>query len=105
SADKKLSLEAAAREARYESFARVLHRQVDRLATAHTLDDQAETVLLKLARGAGTRGPAGISPKKAASKEAVSRQPSAISNDGTDLELSFDSKRPTIIRPLLGIRR
>lgn len=105
SADKKLSLEAAAREARYEFFARLLLSHFDHIATAHTLDDQAETVLLKLTRGAGTRGMAGIYPKKAVSKEAVSRQPSAISNDGTDLELSFDSKRPTIIRPLLGIRR
>ena len=96
SAEKKLSLEAAAREARYEFFRRILLSQVNRVATAHTLDDQAETVLLKLTRGAGTRGLAGIYPKKA-----VSHQPSAISKDQPDL--NRDVK--TIIRPLLGSRR
>jgi len=63
-AKNKLSLETAARELRYEFFKRVLRdKSVDKIATAHTLDDQAETVLLKLARGAGTRGLAGIYPK------------------------------------------
>jgi tRNA(Ile)-lysidine synthase len=60
----KLSLETAARELRYEFFKRVLRdKSLGKIATAHTLDDQAETVLLKLARGAGTRGLAGIYPK------------------------------------------
>lgn len=56
-----LSLEAAARRARYEFFqALVDGGQVTKIATAHTRDDQAETVLLRLIRGAGTRGLAGI---------------------------------------------
>jgi tRNA(Ile)-lysidine synthase len=58
-----LSLEAAARFLRYRYFESLLRRGlVDRIATAHTLDDQAETVLLRLLRGAGTRGLAGIFP-------------------------------------------
>lgn len=61
--EKKLSLEAAGRRARIRYFA-ALQRQgaLDKVATAHTADDQAETVLLKLLRGAGTRGLAGIFP-------------------------------------------
>ena len=97
SAEKKLSLEAAARELRYEFFRRILQSGVDRVATAHTLDDQAETVLLKLVRGAGTRGLAGIFPKLA-----VSHQPSALSQDNS---ADFRDTRPCVIRPLLGTRR
>ncbi len=59
-----LGLEAAARQLRHEFFG-VLIRQnkADKVATAHTLDDQAETVLLRLMRGAGTKGLAGIYPE------------------------------------------
>jgi tRNA(Ile)-lysidine synthase len=57
------SLETAARELRYQFFARLLKSgKVDKIATGHTLDDQAETVLMKTLRGAGTRGLAGIYP-------------------------------------------
>jgi tRNA(Ile)-lysidine synthase len=100
SAEKKLSLEAAAREVRYEFFARLLLGRVNRVATAHTLDDQAETVLLKMMRGAGTRGLAGIYPNRA-----ISGQPSAISKRHCDLRPTSDSNDPTIIRPLLATRR
>jgi tRNA(Ile)-lysidine synthase len=59
-----LSLEAAAREVRYQHFRRLLADGVlEKVATAHTLDDQAETVLLRLARGTGITGLAGIYPK------------------------------------------
>ncbi len=60
----KQTLEAAARELRYR-WLRVIAqaRKLDAIATGHTLDDQAETVLLKFLRGAGTRGLAGIYPE------------------------------------------
>lgn len=48
-------LEAEAREARYDVFAERLSA-VDVLLTGHHLDDQAETVLLRLLRGAGPKG-------------------------------------------------
>ena len=59
----KLSIEAAGRELRYRWFSLLAEEQrLNAIATAHTLDDQAETVLLKFLRGAGTRGLAGIYP-------------------------------------------
>jgi tRNA(Ile)-lysidine synthase len=74
SSERHLSLEAAARELRYQYFQSLLQaRTLDRIATAHTLDDQAETVILRLARGAGTRGLAGIYPQVAMESGAIVR--------------------------------
>lgn len=63
SREKKTSLETAARELRHRWFAALLAQgRMDKIATAHTLDDQAETVLMRLLRGTGTRGLAAIFP-------------------------------------------
>lgn len=70
--------EQAGRRQRYAYFTALIGAgRADFIATAHTADDQAETVLLRLLRGAGPSGLAGILPRRA---------------DG-------------IIRPLLGFRR
>jgi tRNA(Ile)-lysidine synthetase-like protein len=53
------SLEGRAREVRYEALTGAC-RAGEILLTAHTLDDQAETVLLNVLRGAGPRGLTGI---------------------------------------------
>ena len=80
-AQQKLGIEAAARELRYRWLARVAAETTQTaVATAHTLDDQAETVLLKFRRGAGTRGLAGVYPE--------------VGRDGA-----------RFVRPLLCIRR
>jgi tRNA(Ile)-lysidine synthase len=54
----KKGLEAAARDARYS----YLHSLPGKIATAHTADDNAETVLLHLIRGTGLKGLGGITP-------------------------------------------
>jgi tRNA(Ile)-lysidine synthase len=63
------SIEEAARRLRYSWFAQLVSKELPYAAalhaivTAHTLNDQAETVLAKFMRGAWTEGLAGISPK------------------------------------------
>jgi tRNA(Ile)-lysidine synthase len=78
--------EAVARELRY-GFFRQLAREgrVGKIATAHTLDDQAETVLLRIFRGTGIRGLAGIHPRI------------VLEEQGRTLG--------EVVRPLLDIRR
>jgi tRNA(Ile)-lysidine synthase len=73
----KANLEDAGRRARYDFFARlVAGGKVDRVAVAHTADDQAETVLAHILRGTGLAGLGGIHPCT-----------------------------ESVVRPLLGIRR
>jgi tRNA(Ile)-lysidine synthase len=73
----KLNVEDAARRVRYEFFASLVQQgKVHSVATAHTADDQAETVLAHMLRGAGLAGIGGIHPASG-----------------------------VVVRPFLGIRR
>src|SRR5271157_1602588 len=122
----KLSIEAAGRELRYGWLTRLAREQrFESVATAHTLDDQAETVLLKFLRGAGTRGLAGIYPsleigKNNGSPTSVSdanwqnpsREAAAGSEPGAQAPgVKVNRKEPRsgdhirIVRPLLCVTR
>ena len=84
------SLEDAGRRARYELFERVATELgADVIATGHTRDDQAETFLLRLLRGAGPRGLGGIHPRVGRKRGA--RRGAAEAGG--------------VVRPLLEIRR
>jgi tRNA(Ile)-lysidine synthase len=89
--ESRLGLEAAARDLRYQYFRHLLSSgAVHRIATAHTRDDQAETVLLRFLRGSGTRGLAGIYP---------------VLIPGIDSSAANPSHPPAIVRPLLEAGR
>ena len=76
--------EADARAARYDAFARALEATgAQAILLAHTLNDQAETVLLGLARGAGATSISGMTPVTA----------------------DFDKLKQRLLRPFLTITR
>ncbi len=57
------NMEALGRKERYDFFAHVAENcTLNKVATAHTRDDQAETVVMWFLRGSGRRGLSGISP-------------------------------------------
>ncbi|MBQ7170929.1 MAG: tRNA lysidine(34) synthetase TilS [Clostridia bacterium] len=62
----KKGIEEAARDLRYAYFDELLSRcpELDRVATAHTATDNAETLLFRLSRGAGLTGLCGIPPRR-----------------------------------------
>ena len=79
------NVQARARDARYAALGQwALERGIDDVASAHHLDDQAETLLLRVARGAGVGGLAAMAPSR---------------------PLTSGDDRVRLIRPLLGWRR
>jgi tRNA(Ile)-lysidine synthase len=61
--DKGMSHEMAGREARYDFFMEIFNKiKINKIALAHNLNDQAETILMRLMRGSGMEGLIGIKP-------------------------------------------
>jgi tRNA(Ile)-lysidine synthase len=100
--------EAAARELRYRFFGSLLGSGddfgesaspaplLDKIATGHTRDDQAETVLMRIIRGTGPRGLGGIYPRIMVEQREAEREEDAHEDDESHGE---------IVRPMLGMRR
>lgn len=103
----KINLEEAGRQARLEFFASLIAAgKADAVAVAHTLDDQAETVLARLVRGAGTRGLAGIYPVvETASHRAPSGRGPSSREAGLRTSRRAEQRKALLVRPLLGVRR
>jgi tRNA(Ile)-lysidine synthase len=87
------NIQARAREGRYHVLSNwALDRRIPFLATGHHLDDQAETILLRIARGSGVSGLAGTRPKKL-----LAFRPRLDQNVADDMV--------HVVRPLLGWSR
>ena len=102
-------LEEAARELRYEALRGLMSSgEAEVVATAHTLDDQAETVVMKMLRGAWTEGLGGISPVIESGGAKGEKQILRFAKDDNSLGGKNDDSyayKGRIVRPLLGVRR
>jgi tRNA(Ile)-lysidine synthase len=104
--DKGMSLEAAARDLRYAFFAGLASAPPEegkphKIVTAHTLDDQAETVLMRVVRGTGVRGLSGIHPRVVVEGlEGEGPEGEGLTHGNVAGESSAE-----VVRPLLVFRR
>lgn len=97
-----LSIQHAARDLRYDAFLDTAEDiGVRRVAVAHHLDDQAETVLLHLFRGTGIEGLAGMAPRRPLSRSSAGRRTDIDAVEPTEENAS----QVWLVRPLLDVAR
>ncbi len=95
---KKGNLEEVARQARYKFLIKVAkNHKTDKIVTAHTADDQIETVLMNILRGTGSRGLCGM--------KYISLQSRDYRLQSICRQLAVDHRPVKIIRPFLDIWR
>ena len=102
----KLSLEEAARQARYTFLAEVAAANGSRMiAVAHNADDQAESVLMHFLRGSGTSGLRGMLPKTDISdlRFPVSDRNSQFTTRNS--QFAIRNSQLQLVRPLLSVPR
>lgn len=94
----KLSVEDAARRARYAFFASVAQPRGATVAVAHNADDQAETVLMSILRGTGLRGLAGM--------QMLGQTHLPAADQALNAFAGYEPASPvSLFRPLLGVWR
>jgi tRNA(Ile)-lysidine synthase len=100
-------IQEAARVARYRLLGAAAHRAKARcVVTAHTLDDQAETVLFRMARGSGLAGIRGMARSVPIDNLGAGfRQPIAAGRSAGDGEGARRSQRVVLVRPLLEVSK
>jgi tRNA(Ile)-lysidine synthase len=115
--ERRASLEAAARDARYAALSELADRLgCIAILLGHTARDQAETVLMRILRGTGPAGLAGIPVRRASSDDASTRDAStggASTGNASSTKhrrTSFpgptrETSRTVFFRPLLAIAR
>ena len=103
-----VGIEEAARDLRYEFFYDIAVKiGATRIATAHTADDNAETIIMNLARGSGAKGLSGIPPERPIFQYMEETTPTGgtIPTGETTPTGGTQKRSLTVIRPMLRASR
>jgi tRNA(Ile)-lysidine synthase len=94
------NLEQDARRARYDFLQKTAENVKARfILTGHTMNDQAETVLMNLIRGSGIDGLGGMRPIRQTQAESEDR---VLESGSVELTLPFPTPAAPIVRPMLS---